>query len=81
MLTTARITAKKIGQRFNAALKQQEDVKIKKMELLLEKKLDNKGSIFWRIFICGINGITRSAGIPKRKQMNNTMHLLVSQQS
>ena len=46
MLTTATITAKKIGQRFNAALKRQEDVKREKMELLLQKKLDDKGSTF-----------------------------------
>ena len=46
MLITARITAKKIGQRFNAALKRQEDVKREKMELLLQKKLDDKGSNF-----------------------------------
>ena len=46
MLTTARITAKKIGQRFNTVLKQQEDVKREKMELLLQEKLDNKSFNF-----------------------------------
>ena len=46
LLKTARKTAKKHGQRFNAALKRQEDLKREKMELLLEKKLDDKGSNF-----------------------------------
>jgi hypothetical protein len=46
LLQTARKTAKKHGQRFNAALKRQEDLKREKMELLFEKKLDDKGSNF-----------------------------------
>ena len=46
LLRTARKTAKKLGQRFNDALERQEDTKREKMELLLLKKLDDKGSNF-----------------------------------
>jgi hypothetical protein len=46
LLETARRTTKKVGQRFDAALQRQEDTKLEIRELLLEKKLDDKGSNF-----------------------------------
>ena len=81
LLETAWTTTKKVGQQFDAALQRQEDIKQEKMELLLEKKLDDKGSDFLRIFICGINGIMRNAGIVKQKPTSNTIHSPVSVQN
>ena len=46
LLQTARQNAKKHGARFNAALKRQEDLKREMNELLLAKKLEDKGSNF-----------------------------------
>jgi len=46
LLQTSRKNAKKHGARFDAALKRQEDLKREKMELLLAKKLEDKGSNF-----------------------------------